>query len=79
MKQPIDTLVQNLPDDALIPLPAVTTLIGMSRTWLYGAITNGDFPRPRKIGRASRWRLGEVRRWLAECGPETPMSPTGSV
>lgn len=57
--------LDELPDDALIDLEAVTGLVGMRRTWIYDEIRAGRFPAPVKLGTASRWRLGDVRRWLA--------------
>lgn len=54
-----------LPDDALIDMERVIDLVGMRRTWVYDEIRAGRFPAPIKLGTASRWRLGDVRRWLA--------------
>lgn len=58
--------IADLPDESLIDIDTVTRLIGMRRTWLYDEIKAGRFPPPLKIGTASRWRLGAVRRWLVE-------------
>jgi predicted DNA-binding transcriptional regulator AlpA len=58
--------ITELPDDALIDLEAVTGLVSMRRTWIYDEIRAGRFPAPVKLGTASRWRLGEVRRWLSD-------------
>ena len=55
-----------LPDDALIDMERVIDLVAMRRTWIYDEIRAGRFPAPVKLGTASRWRLGEVRRWLSD-------------
>ena len=52
--------------ERLLPIAAVTARIGMKKTWLYAQIRKGKFPRPLKLGRAARWRLSDVSRWLAE-------------
>ena len=46
--------------------PRVLSTIGMGNTWLYDAITKGEFPVPVKLGvRAVGWRRSDVENWLA--------------
>lgn len=49
----------------LIRLPQVIARTGMSRSWLYGAVANRQFPAPAKIGRASGWDAAAVDAWIA--------------
>ncbi|MCC6162119.1 MAG: AlpA family phage regulatory protein [Acidobacteria bacterium] len=50
---------------ALLRLPAVLDLIGVSPSTLYQRIRDGEFPRPVAIGsRARAWRAQDVRAWI---------------
>nr|WP_111301067.1 AlpA family phage regulatory protein [Paracoccus saliphilus] len=51
--------------DRLLNLHEVTHLTALSRATVYRAIANGDFPRPVKIGRVSRWPASEVSSFVA--------------
>ena len=66
------TSLADLPNEALVEIETVCRLVGMRRTWIYDGIKAGRFPAPVKIGAASRWRLGDVRRWLADMATEAP-------
>ena len=37
---------------------------GCSKTKIYAMINTHEFPRPYKIGTASRWRSDEVENWI---------------
>lgn len=51
--------------EMLMRRPQVEQTVGLSRSTLYAAIKNGDFPRPIRIGkRAVAWRSSEVESWL---------------
>ncbi len=52
-------------DDALLMRSTVCAWAGVAKTSLYTRIAAGKFPRPIKIGSSSRWRAGDVRRYLA--------------
>ncbi len=56
------------PDDALVRLTTVMWLSGQSKSAVYAAAKDGTMPAPEKIGRSrsSGWRVGELRRWLAD-------------
>ncbi len=45
----------DMQSDRLIPLPEVERMVGLKKTAIYDRINNGTFPRPTKIGSASRW------------------------
>ena len=55
--------------DQLFGIGQVTATVQMGRTWVYSQVKLGLFPRPIKLGRASRWsrapgvRPGEASRW----------------
>jgi len=38
----------------------------VKRSFIYAAIASGQFPRPLKLGRASRWLESDIDRWLNE-------------
>ncbi|OOC74140.1 hypothetical protein BWP21_08185 [Escherichia coli] len=44
----------------------ITTFTGLTDKWFYKLISEGKFPKPIKLGRSSRWRESEVKRWLTE-------------
>jgi prophage regulatory protein len=48
----------------LLPLPAVLERTGVCRSLVYAMMSRGHFPRPVKVGRASRWLEAEVDHWI---------------
>lgn len=51
----------------VLRLPAVLSMLGVSKPTIYLWIRKGEFPAPLKIGRkASGWLLSEVESWIAE-------------
>jgi len=50
--------------DKFEKLPAVSDRTGASKSTIYAAIAAGTFPKPVKVGRASRWRLSEIIKWM---------------
>ncbi|WP_338245269.1 helix-turn-helix transcriptional regulator [Aurantiacibacter hainanensis] len=52
--------------DTLIPLEAVEQQIHVKRTKIYRMIAAGEFPKPVKIGAASRWPQSEVQAWTEQ-------------
>ena len=54
-------------NDRALRLREVISRVGMSRTWIYDRVAEGEFPEPVKIGqRASAWLESEVNEWLHE-------------
>lgn len=53
-----------LPDDLLLSRPEVQERFGLSRRYLEIAAVRGDGPSFIKIGRAVRYRVGDVRAWI---------------
>lgn len=59
-----------LPDEAQVSVKTIAALTGngVSTVWRY-ASTDPTFPRPTKLSpRCTRFRVGEVRAWLAKKG-----------
>ncbi|HDR2485960.1 TPA: AlpA family transcriptional regulator [Enterobacter ludwigii] len=56
----------SLLDDQLVDMRFITKLTGLTDKWFYKMIKDGDFPKPVKLGRSSRWLKSEVENWLQE-------------
>lgn len=57
------------PDDRLVTPEDIQRWLGISRYVMYSMMrdkTSSGLPRPMKLGRTSRWRLGTLRRWIQE-------------
>lgn len=50
--------------ERLLPLPEVESRTGFKSSYLYSLIKADRFPKPVKIGTASRWRESEVTAWI---------------
>ena len=50
----------------LLPKVETAARAGVSHSYLYELISTNRFPRPVKVGRASRWVSTEVDRWITE-------------
>ncbi|OPL22252.1 hypothetical protein B5S45_19720, partial [Morganella morganii] len=42
----------------------ITKLTGLTDKWFYKQIQEGQFPKPIKFGRSSRWQKSKVVAWL---------------
>ncbi|EMN0831077.1 MULTISPECIES: helix-turn-helix transcriptional regulator [Providencia] len=51
-------------DDQFIDMKFIITLTGLTDKWFYKLIQEGEFPKPIKFGRMSRWLKSEVVQWL---------------
>jgi prophage regulatory protein len=50
----------------MLGLKAVVAATGISRATIYVLMSEGAFPRPRRVGkRAVRWSSSEIQEWLA--------------
>lgn len=59
--------ISKLPADAVLRLPDVLALVGLSRASVYAKVADHRFPAPIKLTRhASGWRMGDIRAWLAD-------------
>ncbi|EPG2137860.1 MULTISPECIES: helix-turn-helix transcriptional regulator [Enterobacterales] len=53
-------------NDQFIDMKFITHLTGLTDKWFYKLIQDGEFPKPIKLGRSSRWLKSEVEQWLNE-------------
>ena len=53
-------------EDPLIDMTFITTYTGMTDKWFYKLIQEGQFPKPIKLGRSSRWYKSEVESWMRQ-------------
>ncbi|KHN55729.1 MULTISPECIES: helix-turn-helix transcriptional regulator [Pectobacterium] len=53
-------------DDQFVDMAFITQLTGLTDKWFYKLIQLGEFPRPIKLGRSSRWLQSEVEIWLQQ-------------
>ncbi|HCT9113260.1 TPA: AlpA family transcriptional regulator [Morganella morganii] len=58
------TTAPSLLDEPLVDMKFITTLTGLTDKWFYKQIQEGQFPKPIKLGRSSRWQKSEVEAWL---------------
>lgn len=66
-RRSISLPVNSLPDDALVNIQVTSDVVGLKTTAIYDRIKKHSFPKPEKFGtRCTRWRLGKLRRWLAD-------------
>lgn len=56
----------SLLDDQFVDIKFITRLTGLSDKWFYKLIKDGEFPKPIKLGRSSRWLKSEIENWLQE-------------
>jgi len=66
MEDSIMTEQISLLDNQLVDMRFLTKLTGLTDKWFYKLIKDGDFPKPVKLGRSSRWLKSEVENWLQE-------------
>ncbi|AIA71677.1 AlpA family transcriptional regulator [Pectobacterium atrosepticum] len=53
-------------NDQFVDMIFITQLTGLTDKWFYKLIQLGEFPRPIKLGRSSRWLQSEVETWLQQ-------------
>ncbi|WP_409160490.1 helix-turn-helix transcriptional regulator [Pectobacterium sp. B2J-2] len=52
--------------DQFVDMSFITQLTGLTDKWFYKLIQLGEFPKPIKLGRSSRWLQSEVEAWLQQ-------------
>ncbi|AMH02166.1 MAG: AlpA family transcriptional regulator [Enterobacter asburiae] len=63
------TNLNNIPDlmnDKLVDMVFITEFTGLSNKWFYKLIQEGEFPKPIKLGRSSRWLQSEIETWMQQ-------------
>ncbi|MEL4888602.1 AlpA family transcriptional regulator [Pectobacterium betavasculorum] len=53
-------------NDQFVDMVFITQLTGLTDKWFYKLIQLGEFPKPIKLGRSSRWLQSEVEIWLQQ-------------
>lgn len=53
-------------NDQLVDMTFITTYTEMTDKWFYKLISEGQFPKPIKLGRSSRWLKSEVETWMQQ-------------
>lgn len=56
----------SLLSDKLVDMVFITEFTGLSDKWFYKLIQEGQFPKPIKLGRSSRWLKSEIESWVLE-------------
>ena len=51
-------------NDKMVDMVFITEFTGLSDKWFYKLISLGEFPKPIKLGRSSRWLQSEVEAWV---------------
>lgn len=52
--------------EKLIPIGVVEEHTGLKKSSIYKRIQEGTFPKPIKLGHASRWQAGEISKWISD-------------
>lgn len=52
--------------DQFVGMDFMTKYTGLTDKWFYKLIQDGNFPKPIKFGRSSRWLKSEVEAWVQE-------------
>ncbi|APG20950.1 Rha family transcriptional regulator [Kosakonia radicincitans] len=60
------TTKRTLLEDQFVDMAFITRLTGLTDKWFYKLIKDGEFPKPIKLGRSSRWLQSEVEAWLQD-------------
>lgn len=58
--------MNKLLDDKMVDMVFITEFTGLSDKWFYKLIKDGKFPKPIKLGRASRWLKSDLEAWLED-------------
>lgn len=53
-------------NDKMVDMVFITEYTGLSNKWFYKLIQEGEFPKPIKLGRSSRWLKSDVENWVQQ-------------
>lgn len=56
----------SLLSDKMVDMKFITEFTGLTDKWFYKLISEGQFPKPIKLGRSSRWMKSEVESWVKQ-------------
>ncbi|BEM65474.1 Rha family transcriptional regulator [Serratia marcescens] len=62
----MNTNTLSLLDDQLVDMAFITGFTQLTDKWFYKLIQLGEFPKPIKLGRSSRWLQSEVEDWVQQ-------------
>ncbi|HAT7517012.1 TPA: AlpA family phage regulatory protein [Kluyvera ascorbata] len=54
----------SLLNDKMVDMKFITEFTGLTDKWFYKLIQDGEFPKPIKLGRSSRWMQSEIELWV---------------
>ncbi|EHR0663309.1 AlpA family transcriptional regulator [Salmonella enterica] len=54
----------SLLNDKMVDMKFITEFTVLTDKWFYKLISEGQFPKPVKLGRSSRWLQSEVEHWV---------------
>jgi len=60
------TNTPSLLNDQLVDMAFITGFTQLTDKWFYKLIQLGEFPKPIKLGRSSRWLKSEVEAWIQQ-------------
>ncbi len=60
--------ITNAPDCTMIDAHTVAALLGRGCTSVWRDVKNEIIPQPTRLGRSTRWRLGDIKSHLAKIG-----------
>ena len=70
---PPRTLDGATPASVLIDVGQLADLLGVSTRTLWRHASTGKLPEPVRLGGCTRWRRGDINRWVADgCPPVRP-------
>lgn len=58
------TTLPSVLTDELVDMKFITEYSKLTDKWFYQLIKDGEFPKPIKLGRSSRWLRSEVETWF---------------
>ncbi|EAA3086270.1 AlpA family phage regulatory protein [Salmonella enterica] len=58
------TTLHSVLTDELVDMKFITEYSKLTDKWFYQLIKDGEFPKPIKLGRSSRWLRSEVETWF---------------
>ncbi|MBN1084989.1 AlpA family transcriptional regulator [Erwinia aphidicola] len=62
----MNTNTPSLLNDQLVDMAFITGFTQLTDKWFYKLIQLGEFPKPIKLGRSSRWLQSEVEAWVQQ-------------
>ncbi|WP_413503652.1 helix-turn-helix transcriptional regulator [Serratia grimesii] len=62
----MNTNTPSLLNDQLVDMAFITGFTQLTDKWFYKLIQLGEFPKPIKLGRSSRWLQSEVEAWMQQ-------------